>query len=255
MQRLLRRYNCNEQVSDSSYRVTPSEITEHHCAAYRFLRLERRDRVDDFICGHNGTGVVRDIDVEGSVHLFIRVARRRVFYHRDLVAKLSPITNSCLHTGVRYESYDDELMDAVLLELQIQICVGKAAGTPMLEGHDVAGSWCEFAANLTAPCPVFESLVRPGCFLNWRNVLPALIVSWTVSMMQRIEDAELRLSRRIEDLHHMRNALVGFTNALQALPQFAAHGNEIVVWVDHEKCTDRFFELRICHVLSCHALR
>src|SRR5215510_5378203 len=214
MRRLLRRYNCNEQDSDPSHRVTPSEITEHHGTAYRFLRLERRDRVDDFICGHNGTGVVRDIDVEGSVHLFIRVARGRVLYHYDLVAKLSGITNSCLHTGVRYESHDDELMDAVFLELQIQICVSKATGTPMFQGHDVARLRCEFAADLTAPRPVFEGLVRPGRLLDRRNVLPGLIVARAISMMQRIEDAKPRLSRRIEDLDHMSNTLVRFSNTL-----------------------------------------
>ena len=48
----------------------------------------RRDRVDDFLCGHNCAGVVRDIDVEGGMHLVIRVIRRRVLYHRDLVAEL-----------------------------------------------------------------------------------------------------------------------------------------------------------------------
>ena len=37
---------------------------------------------------------------------------------------------------MRYESDDDELMNAMLFELQIQIGIGKAAGTPMLEGHD-----------------------------------------------------------------------------------------------------------------------
>jgi len=46
-------------------------------------------RVDDFICGHNGTGVVRDIDVESGVHLLIRVIRRGVFCRRDLVAELT----------------------------------------------------------------------------------------------------------------------------------------------------------------------
>jgi hypothetical protein len=53
------------------------------------------------------------------VHFHIRVIRRRVFYPRDLVAKLSGITNSCLHARVCYESHDDELMDAGFLELQI----------------------------------------------------------------------------------------------------------------------------------------
>src|SRR5215813_7553692 len=112
---------------------------------------ERRDRVDDLLCVHNGTGVVRDIDVESGVHLLIRVARGRVFHHRDVVAKLSGIPNSCLHAGVCDESHDDELMNAVFLELQIQICVSKATGTPMLEGDNVTRLRCELAADLPAP--------------------------------------------------------------------------------------------------------
>src|SRR4029077_12001026 len=100
--------------------------------------LERRHQVDDFIRRHNSTGVVWDIDVESRVHLFIRVIRGRVFYHCDLVAKLSGITNSCLHTRMCDEPYDDEVMDTVFLELQIQIGVGEAAGTPMFEGDDIA---------------------------------------------------------------------------------------------------------------------
>jgi len=81
------------------------------------LGLEKRERVNDFICGHNGTGVIRDIDVESGVHLFVRVIRGRVFYHRDLVAELSRKANGRFDAGMCYESDDDELMDAVLLEL------------------------------------------------------------------------------------------------------------------------------------------
>src|SRR5262249_13511823 len=78
---------------------------------------ERRNRVDDFLCGHNGTGVVRDINVESGVHLLIRVIRRCIFYHRDFVAKLSGKANGRRDAGVCYESDDDELLNAVLLEL------------------------------------------------------------------------------------------------------------------------------------------
>jgi hypothetical protein len=133
-----------------------------------FLSLNRREGGDDFICGHNGTGIVRDIDVESGVHFLIRVIRGRVFYHRDLVAKLSGIANSRLHTSVCYESHDYELMDAVLLELQIHIGVGKATGTLMLEGHNVARLRHEFAADLAAPGPVFKALSHPRCLLNRR---------------------------------------------------------------------------------------
>src|SRR5215467_1080454 len=96
------------------------------------------NRVHDFICGHNGSGVVWNIDIESGVHLFIRVAGGGVLHHRDLVAKLGGITNRCLHARVCYEPDDDELMDAMLLELQVKFGVGKTTGTPMLLGHDVA---------------------------------------------------------------------------------------------------------------------
>src|SRR5262249_51593755 len=72
--------------------------------------------------------VVRHIDVESGVHLRIGVIRRRVFYHRDLVAELSGKSNGRFDAGMCDESDDDELVDAVVLELQIQVRVGEAAG-------------------------------------------------------------------------------------------------------------------------------
>ena len=85
-------------------------------------------------------------------------------------------------------------MDAVFLELQIQIRVGKSTGTPMLEGSDVARLRFQLAPDLATPPAVFEALARPCYLLNQRNVLPSLVVTRTVSTMQRIEDAQLRPS-------------------------------------------------------------
>src|SRR5262245_24285066 len=129
-------------------------------------------------------------------------------------------------------------MDAMFLELQIQIRVGEATGTPMLESHDIARLRLELAADLATPRAVFESLMRPGCFLNWRNVLPSLVVARMVSVMQRIENPDVRRSRSLEDLHHMRNTLVGFSYTFQTIPYFAALGNEIVIRIDHQKSSD-----------------
>jgi hypothetical protein len=36
-----------------------------------FLGLDRRERLDNFICCHNGIGVVREIDFESGVHLLV----------------------------------------------------------------------------------------------------------------------------------------------------------------------------------------
>src|SRR5580658_8588358 len=103
-----------------------------------------------------------------------------------------------------YQPHDDELMDAVFLELQIQIRVGETTGTPMLLGYYFARLRLELAANLATPRAVFEGLSRPGCLLNRRDVLPRLVVARAISMMQRIDYADARLSRSLEDLEHMR---------------------------------------------------
>src|SRR5262245_10158416 len=180
--------------------------------------LKRRERVNDLSRSHNGTGVVRNIHVESCVHLVIRVIRGRIFYHSDLVAKLGCITNGRLDAGMRDKPDDDELMDAMLLKLQIQIRVGEPAGTPMLRRDDVAWLRLELGANLAAPRAVFESFAPPRCLLDGRNVFPGLIVAWTISAMQRIEDANLRLPSGGQKLQHVRNAMVGFSNGLDPIP-------------------------------------
>jgi hypothetical protein len=88
----------------------------------------------------------------------------------------------------------------------------------MLEGHDVAWLRGEFAADFAAPRPVLEGFTRPGGLLDRREVLPGLVVAGTVPMMQRVADAKPRRPRRIEDLHHMRNTIIGFCNRLHAIP-------------------------------------
>src|SRR5215813_2460246 len=113
-------------------------------------------------------------------------------------------------------------MDAVLLELQIQVGVGKAAGAPMLQCDDLARLRCEFAAELATPRAIFEGLSRPGCLLDRRDILPGLVVAGTVPAMRRIEDAKPRFARGIQNLQHVRNTAICFRNCLQAMPELAA---------------------------------
>jgi hypothetical protein len=42
----------------------------------------------------------------------------------------------------------------------------------------------------------------------------------------------------------MRNTVVGFSNTLQAIPYFASLGNEVVIGVDHNKCSEHLVILR-----------
>jgi hypothetical protein len=45
------------------------------------------------------------------VHLLIRVIRRRIVCHRDLVAEFNSKANGRFDAGMGYQSDDDELMD------------------------------------------------------------------------------------------------------------------------------------------------
>src|SRR5262249_6286027 len=117
----------------------------------------------------------------------------------------------------------------------------------MLEGHDISRLRCELAAELAAPRPVLEALVQPRGLLHRSNVRPGLVVAWTVSTMHCIEDAQSRAPRRVQDLQHMRDAVVGFGNLLYAIPELSALGDEVVVRVDHEKCGDRLLVRQCAH--------
>jgi hypothetical protein len=68
------------------------------------------------------------------------------------------------------QAYDDELMDSMLLELEIQIGVGEAAGAPMLLDDDFAWVWREFGTELATPSAVLKGLSRPSRLLNGLQV-------------------------------------------------------------------------------------
>src|SRR5262249_35053602 len=163
------------------------------------------------------------------------------------IAELSGIANSRFDAGVCDQPDDDELMDAVLLELQVKVGVGEAAGAPMLRGNDLTRLRDELGAELAAPSAIFEALPLPSCLLNWRNVFPRLIVARTVAVMHGVEDPKFRLARGIQDLQHVWNAVVRFGDGFDAWPDLAALGNEIVVWIDYQKGSDLLFIVYCCH--------
>src|SRR5215469_9091560 len=154
-------------------------------------------------------------------------------------------------------------MNAMLLKLQIQVGVGKSAGTPVFLSDNFAWLRREFGADLATPGAVFEGLSQPSCLLDRCNVLPAFIVAWTVSVMQRIKNTNPRLPGSSHDIQHVRNAVICFCDILDAIPYFASLGNEIVVWIDDDKRRVLFFKVPLCHALrgpprltsSCQAAR
>ena len=99
-----------------------------------------------------------------------------------------------------YKTDDNELMDAVLFELQVEVRVREATGAPVLKCHDLTRLRCELAAKLATPRPEFECSTRPRRFLDRRDISLGLVIARTESTMRRIEDAKARFSRRIQNL-------------------------------------------------------
>lgn len=69
-------------------------------------------------------------------------------------------------------------------------------------------------------------------------------------MMHRIEDPKLRLPRGIQDLEHMRDAVIRFCNSPNTIPYFATLGNEVVVRINHKKCGELVVVYGFHHGLS-----
>jgi hypothetical protein len=132
-----------------------------------------------------------------------------------------------------YQPDCDELMDAVLLELQVQVGVGEAAGTPVFLCDNLTWRRYEFGTEFATPCAVFEGLALPRDSLNRRNVSPRFVVACTIPMMHGIEDAKLSPRVPHSNLQHVGNAVVCFSDSFNAGPDLAALGNEIVVGIDY----------------------
>src|SRR5262245_56678676 len=123
----------------------------------------------------------------------------------------------------------------------------------MLSGDNLTWLRLEFGTDLATPSTVFEGFSPPRCPLDRRNILPSLVVARPISMMHCIEDAKLRLPRGIEDLQHIRNAAIRLRDSPNAIPELAAFGNEVVIRINHQKCSELLVIHQLRHSLSPEA--
>src|SRR5262249_27589891 len=100
----------------------------------------------------------RNIDLQSGMHLLIRIIRGRIFHDGDLIAKLGRIAHGCLQTSMRDEAHHDELLDAVSLELQVEVSIGEATGSPMFRRDDVPRLRFELTTDLSSPRAITERL-------------------------------------------------------------------------------------------------
>src|ERR1700746_3772675 len=108
----------------------------------------------------------------------------------------------------------------------------------MFLGDNFAWLRLELGADLATPSAELECLGFPPSHLDWRNVLPSLVIAWPIAMMHRIKNVKPDLPGCIQDFEHVGNTLVSFRNVLNPIPYFSSLGNKVVIWIDHQKCSD-----------------
>ena len=101
-------------------------------------RVGEGDRCDRLLGVDDGAGIARQIDLKGSVHHFRRIVGDGVLDDGDVVSKFRGVSHGCFDAGVGHQSDHDDTLDAMALQLEIEISGGKAARAPMLGCDDLA---------------------------------------------------------------------------------------------------------------------
>ena len=76
-----------------------------------------------------------------------------------MIAELHPEAAGGLDAGVGNHADQDDLTDAVLLELKVEVRVGEAALRPVLMNNDVTFLRAKFWVEFPAPSAAMENLL------------------------------------------------------------------------------------------------
>src|SRR5262245_2358265 len=126
-------------------------------------------------------------------------------------------------------------MNAVLLDLQIEVSVGKAAGAPVLLRNDFSRSRCELVAKGPAPGAVGVDLRARAGLLDRGPKFPCLVVARAPAMVRREEDPGAGVTSRLQDPDHVRYKPIRFHDLANSGPQLSAIRDEVVVRIDDQK--------------------
>jgi len=132
----------------------------------------------------------READLDSGLECFRRECRGSVLEHGDVVAQLDGIAPRRFNARVGDEPSDDDVRNAMLAQLIVEIGVCEAAGGEMLRRYDIAcvEVWLELLMELTTPGALGEELDRLRPDLRRGGVLPVRVVTRAILAMRHEED-------------------------------------------------------------------
>src|SRR6516225_9987729 len=151
-----------------------------------------------------------------------------------MITELGTPSRGGLDTGVRGHA-DDDLLDAALLEVEVEVGVGKAVLAPMLLDHDVARLRCELRMPFAAPRAFRKDGASVGQNLQWARMTPSVIIPLAPASVRHVEYCNAYAARGFEERAQMRQQFHRLGNCLEVRPEFAPVAQEIVIRIDEQQ--------------------
>ena len=179
-------------------------------------------------------GVRRAVEFMGGVHHFRLESGRGVAHQGDVVAEFLCVTSSGFDAGVGEQTDDDHVGNALLLEAEIQVGIGKAAGTPMLLNDDVAVLRRKIGMPFAAPFAACEVVHVLDLALGGAGVIPGFVVALFPATVRYDDHLDVEgADGAVEAAQVIEQAdLVG--DGFEQGEDLAAFGQEIVVGIDQQ---------------------
>src|ERR1700720_572765 len=105
-----------------------------------------------------------------------------------MVSKLHRIATGRLDTGVGQQADNDDVTDAVLFQLLIEVRIREPALTPVLLDDYVAILRGKIRIPLPAPFAAREIMALHDPKLSWAGMAPGFIVAWLPATMGHDEN-------------------------------------------------------------------
>src|SRR5215472_1145986 len=127
-----------------------------------------------------------------------------IAHQGDVIAEFRAVARGALDAGVREHACDDDLLDAALLELEIEVGVGKPVLAPMLLNRDVAWLGHQFRVPVAAPHTLSKDRLAIGQGLRGARMTPSIVIPFAPLAVRYIEHHDTRAARGLKERPQMR---------------------------------------------------
>jgi hypothetical protein len=116
----------------------------------------------------------------------------RIPHQRHVITEFCAVAGRRLDASIREHSYHDDLFDAALLELEVEVGIAKSVMAPMLLDYNIAWLGYELEMPVAAPRALSEDGFALGGELPRAGMTPSIITAVTPLTVRAVKLRRLR---------------------------------------------------------------